>query len=191
MLCRDGGVVRQFAKIPADNLRLFDMEGDYSGRLFRIPMCAYTPKDFTLQSPALLDHVRQKGLVRWDFEFVNGDLLILQDGRSMVVGERYIDGLTPRGIVEDVRFRDETDSAIPVYSRIPELVLTIQKTKIAGTVLDVNGIKNRLSDCKYIEFDKGDTYGQILRRDKDPEADPRNADGKRPRERAADASEKI
>ena len=98
LIC-DDVIVRRFGDLSRSNIRLFDMEGDYAPRLFHIPMCAYTPEGVQLTSPALQDTIQTRGMIRWDFEFETGDVLILPDGNSMVVGKHFTDGFSPRGFV--------------------------------------------------------------------------------------------
>ena len=158
-LISNGETVRSFPDLPEANARLFDMEGDYANRIFRIPMCAYTRISDTVTSPALLDRVYLGELIRWDLEFVNGDVLVFSNGKSMTAGERFVDGLTMRGVVENASCRSQDGNSISVYNRLPDLLLTLPKSKIAGTVLEVNGVKHRLSDCDHVEFDSADARG--------------------------------
>ena len=158
-LCADDEPVRSFPELPETDLRLFDMEGDYADRLFKIPMCAYTGLDYQLKSPALTDRVPLGALTRWELEFANGDVLILPDGKSMVAGERYGDGLTLRGVVDNAALSGHEEDRLPVYERVPDLMLTLPREKIPGTVLDVNGTRHQLSECERDEFDALDSRG--------------------------------
>ena len=152
-------LVRSFPPIPKSDFRLFDMEGDYAARIFKIPMCAYAPNDFSIKSPALLDTVKCGKLTRWDFEFVSGDIMILPNGKSMVAGEKYIDGLATRGIVNSAHFHTADGNDVPVYKSLPDLLLTIPKSKMQGTVIDINGTRYRLGDCEYDDFEAADSRG--------------------------------
>ena len=158
-LRNDGVVARSFPALPQSNARMFDMEGDYAARIFKIPMCVYTRNDFIVKSPALLDMVRLGRLTRWDLEFVEGDILIFSDGKSLVAGERYIDGLAKRGIVSEAIHHDANGKNVPVYNRIPDLLLTLSREKSSGTILDINGRRYRLSECENDEFEAGDAKG--------------------------------
>lgn len=152
-------VAKMFPPLPLSRSRMFDMEGDYATRLFKIPMCVYTRKDFSVKSPALLDKVSLGSIIRWDLEFVDGDILIFSDGNSLIAGERYTDGLTKRGVVDNAYYLDSAEKKVAVYSRIPELLLTIPKSKTVGTIVDVNGKRYRLSGCESDEFEAGDSKG--------------------------------
>lgn len=158
-LCTGDEMTRSFPPVPESSARIFDMEGDYANRIFKIPMCVYTRNDFTVKSPALLDRVRLGPVTRWDLEFVDGDILIFSDGKSLVAGERYTDGLSKRGIVNGASHRVDSEHTIAVYNRLPELLLTIPQNRIAGTILDVNGTRHRLSDCRSDDFESGDSRG--------------------------------
>ena len=153
-----GYIVRKF-QLPQSNVRFFDMEGDYAARLFRIPMCAYTPAGNVLYSKALVSKILQGNITRWDFEFQQGDLVVLPDGSGMVVGDAYIDGFVPRGQVTGVEYHAEDKSVLPVYAAAPELLLTIPKERLPGTVLYCNDVRHRLSDCSYTEFENRDVRG--------------------------------
>ena len=151
--------VRKFPQLLESTVRFFDMEGDYASRLFRIPMCAYTPAGNTLHSGALLSKVPHGSMTRWDFEFQQGDLVVLPDGTGMVVGDHYTEGLVPRGQVLNTEYHTEEGSIVPVYSSAPELLLTIPKSKLTGTVLYCNDIRYRLTDCRFTEFENRDARG--------------------------------
>lgn len=143
--------------IPASKVRFFDMEGDFAQRLFKVPMCAFTEPEDKLSSPALMDSLSYGGIRRWDFEFQQGDIVVLPDKSSMVVGERYTDGLVPRGQVRGSWYSGDDGEKINVYSKPPVLMLTIDKDKIPGTALYLNDVKYRLSDCEYTDFESADS----------------------------------
>ena len=155
----DNSLARSFPALPQANARMFDMEGDYAARLFKIPMCVYTRNDFSVKSPALLDVIRLGNLTRWDLEFVEGDVLIFSDGKSLVAGERYVEGLTKRGIVSEAVHHDNDGKNVPVYNRVPDLLLTLSKERVSGTVIDINGSRYRLSECDNDDFEAGDARG--------------------------------
>lgn len=158
LVCEDY-IVRKFPHLPESTVRFFDMEGDYAPRLFKIPMCAYTPADCTLHSSALISKVPHGSMTRWDFEFQQGDLVILPDGTGMIVGDHYTEGLVPRGQVTCADYVAENGGKVPVYASAPELLLTIPKGKLPGTVLYCNDVPYRLADCGYTEFENRDTRG--------------------------------
>lgn len=157
-LQKEDSLVRNFPALPKSNARLFDMEGDYASRIFKIPMCVYTRNHITVKSPALLDKISIGYLTRWDLEFVEGDVLIFSDGKSLVAGERYVDGLTKRGVVDGASYSAES-AIVAVYNRLPDLLLTLPKERVVGTVLDINGKRYRLSECESDEFEAGDSRG--------------------------------
>lgn len=157
-LIHDGDTIRHFLPIRSCDTRLFDKDGDYAQRLFKIPMCAYTPSGTVLSSPALLDQIDCGNLIRWDFEFENGDILILPSGETMIVGERYSDGLLPRGRVKNAFCLKGTERK-SIYSREPNLLLTVPQSKINGTVIDCNGARHRLSDCRCFDYESLDAKG--------------------------------
>lgn len=151
--------VRRFADIASNDVRFFDMEGDFAQRLFKIPMCAYTRRNEPFISSALLDQVPHGEMTRWDFDFQQGDLVILPDGTGMIVGDTYSDGLIPRGKLDNVLYRDEDKHAVPVYAKVPELLLTIPTSKIPGTEIFIDGVRCALKDCRLSEFDTKDSKG--------------------------------
>ena len=153
-------IVKRFGHIPAADVRFFDLEGDYAARLFKIPMCAYTRKDSSLSSTALLKSVPIVDLIRWDFAFGRGDVVILPNGDSMVVGDRYNDGLVPRGRVPNVSFSDGKHVGAPVYAKIPDLILTLPTDKIDGTTIMINRNRFRLSTLELTKFDVSRSKGQ-------------------------------
>lgn len=152
-------VVRKFPHLPRSTTRFFDMDGDYAPRLFKIPMCAYAPADCALHSGALLSKVPHGSMTRWDFEFQQGDLVVLPDGTGMIVGDHYTDGLVPRGQVAGAEYHAESNGIVPVYASAPELLLTVPKGKLPGTMLYCNDVSYRLTDCQYTEFENRDSRG--------------------------------
>ena len=155
----DGEQVRRFPDFPEKNVRFFDMEGDYSVRLFAQPMCAFTCSQEPLHSSAFLDTVCFGDMTRWDFEFEQGDLVVLPDGSGMVVGEIFNDGFLPRGKVDCAIYLEDDGTPLPVYAKIPELLLTLPEEKIPGTALFVDGQKYSLGRCRLSSFKAGDTKG--------------------------------
>ena len=153
-------VVKRFSNLPSCSARLFDMDGDYASRLFKIPMCAFTRAGEELSSAALTDKRRLDALTRWDMDLEDGDIVILPNQSSMIVGERYCDGLVPRGRARYTSYCDDLHENVTVYSEIPSLLLTIPKTKLNGTALEVNGGRHRLGDCEYRDFDNLDSKGE-------------------------------
>lgn len=151
--------VRAFPAIPADDVRFFDMEGDFANRLFKIPMCAYTEKEKTLESDALLDTVSSGNITRWDFEFENGDVVVLPSGKGMIVGERYSDGLTQRGRVSGAFYTGEENKRVDVYRHAPSLMLTLKEELKNGTAVWFGSHRYRLPDCSYYSFENGDSSG--------------------------------
>ena len=152
-------VVRKFPHLPENTVRFFDMEGDYAPRLFKIPMCAYAPVGHTLHSGALISKVPHGNMTRWDFEFQQGDLCVLPDGTGMIVGDYYTEGLVPRGQVAGAEYISDSGVKLPVYASAPELLLTIPKGKLSGTILYCNDVQYRLTDCQYTEFENRDARG--------------------------------
>lgn len=151
--------VRRFPDIPRNDVRFFDMEGDFAQRLFKIPMCAYTLSKEAFISSALLDRVPHGEMTRWDFEFQQGDLVILPDGTGMVVGDTYADGFIPRGKLDNVFYHNEDTRLVPVYATIPELLLTIPASKLPGTEIYIDEDRYALKSCKLSEFETKDAKG--------------------------------
>ena len=157
-LCDESGAVKRFPNIPPFSYRFFDTEGDFSQRLFKIPMVAYSESDSDLVSTAINEKKYLGALNRWTFDFENGDIVIFPDGRSMVVGERYTEGLLQRDRVENAVI-EASDGQLPVYRGIPRLLLTIAEEKLTGTLISVNRTRHKLSECEIIKFSSGDSAG--------------------------------
>ena len=160
LLTGSGTVVKRFSNLPSCSARFFDMDGDYASRLFKIPMCAFTRDGEALSSAALIDERRLDTLTRWDMDLEDGDIVILPNQSSMIVGERYCDGLVPRGRTRFASYCDDLRENVAVYSQIPSLLLTIPKTKLNGTALEINGGRRRLGNCEYRDFDNLDSKGE-------------------------------
>ena len=154
-----GTVVRRFDAIPSAPVRFFDMEGDYAPRLFRIPMCAYTQGNVALSSSALLASTTFGTMTRWDFEFQQGDLVILPDGSGLIVGDSFADGFVHRGCVPEIMYSHPDGGMVSVYKETPDLLLTLPKSKRDGTILYCDGEPFKLTDCRFAEFDTRDSKG--------------------------------
>lgn len=157
-LISDAGVVRRFTNLPKNEVRFFDMEGDYAPRLFKIEMCAYTKVDVILESAALIGKRSLGRLMRWEFNFEAGDIVVLPDSTAMTVGSTFTNGLTSRGKVNNAQYYKE--NKVPIYSQVPELLLILDDHKIRGTLLKIADEKYRLSECTYRSFDARDSKGQ-------------------------------
>lgn len=149
----NGVSVKRFPNVPSSTVRFFDMEGDYAPRLFRIPMCAYTSPIHRLTSPALLKGVPAGQLMRWEFSFERGDVVILPNGESMVVGDRFAVGLIARNRVPYVTFLNHKHSSAPVYSRVPDLIIKTPAAVLDGTVISVNDARFKIGNIVHTTFD--------------------------------------
>ena len=151
--------VRRFPDLPTKTVRFFDMDGDYSGKLFAEPMCAFSCAEEPLQSSALIDRISFGTMTRWDFEFEAGDIVIMPDGSGMMVGEIYTDGFLPRGKIPCAHYIAQDSSILPVYASLPELLLTLPMEKIPGTMLSVDGQDYSLGQCQLSSFSSEDAKG--------------------------------
>lgn len=149
---------RQFY-IKSETARFFDAEGDHILKLEKGELSAFTDHTITLSSPALQDKVSLGALIRWDFEFENGDIVVFSDRESRIVGDRYEDGLTHRNCVEGVQCFAADGKAFSIYSVIPSLVLTLDKKKFNGTRIYINERCFSLNDLSPEEFDVSDAKG--------------------------------
>ncbi|MDD7714491.1 MAG: hypothetical protein PUJ84_01040 [Mollicutes bacterium] len=156
-------------EIKESNIRFFDEKGKWidhsrgnlpSGRLY---IC-YKDKD---NVPQLIG----KDLIGYyhldyyllPYEFKKGDVLILNDGTALWVGERMEEGLLETSLVEGV----EVDT-LPVYKKLPFLFFRCKESDIDGSFILVNDSKTPINlsslDVKPFKINDSskDNYGYFL-----------------------------
>lgn len=150
--------LRKFPKVVSDVIRFFDKDGDYSKIIFRGEMYGFTSGIETPLSAALIDNEPIRELVRSYFDFEEGDIVILPDGKSLVVGEKYLEGIMRRHLLEGV-YTLESGSMLSIYNASPTVLLSIPDTKVKGTMIEINGIRHKMFDQRVTLFDTFDGSG--------------------------------
>jgi hypothetical protein len=165
-LISDGERVRLF-KIKSDCIRFFDMHGDFLHSDNSLPkgeVYAFTFKNETPRSEALIENTPVRNLVRSFFEFEHGDIVRLPDGNPISIGKKIEEGLQERKMVRGVQV-NLGNAAIPVYASPPTILLKIAPKRAVGTMIEINDLRYRLfeHEATVIELEdrSGDT-GYIL-----------------------------
>lgn len=148
VLCREEAVLSRFT-LPAVSARFFDEDGDQANSLQAGVYSSITQPGEELRSAALLDNEALAEVHRWDFEFEDGDVVVLPDMGSLCVGGNYKEGLLQRGRVPYTACEKVSSSLLPVYQCAPEILLLVEEEKIDGSALYVNGKRYRLGECRF------------------------------------------
>ncbi|NCB42794.1 MAG: hypothetical protein EOM59_09260 [Clostridia bacterium] len=161
-LCNNGSRIKYY-KIQKDDLRFFDKEGDFIYMNNNIPkgeVYAFSMIDKPLQSVALIDSERIGDLIRYCFEFEDGDIVKLSNGKTISMGKIPGEGFLKRNLVAGV-YALQDEQMIPVYLSSPSLLIKIEESKANGTAIEINGQRTRLLDFETTKFDFPDRSGEI------------------------------
>jgi len=158
--------IRTF-KIPRDCIRFFDNTGS-NIRTDTLPcgeVYSYTNAYDLIMSKALIDSEKKGSLLMSYFNFQVGDIVRLPDGKPVSVGKRLEEGLTQRGIVQDVTVV-VNEKNIPIYKSEPVVFIKIPRTRVTGTVIKVNNSIYKIFDketleVRITEVDFNDRSGDI------------------------------
>lgn len=160
-LCCNDNRIRLF-KIKADCIRFFDKDGDYinsDNSLPRGEVYAFTKKNETPRSEALIENELIGSLVRSSFEFEYGDIIRLPDGKPISIGKKIEEGLLHRKVLNGAYAVNE-GTAIPIYYSSPTVLLKIQAKRANGTVIEINGTRHRLFDKETTVVELEDRSGE-------------------------------
>lgn len=152
LLCRKDIILGRFI-LPAISARFFDEDGDQANSLQAGIYSGITCPNEELRSSALLDNETLAEVHRWNFEFEDGDVVILPDSSSQCIGGNYKEGLLQRGCVPYTACEKMSSALLPVYQCAPEILLLVEEDKLDGSALYVNGKRYRLGDCQFDRID--------------------------------------
>ncbi len=125
-------------------------DGEYIG--FSLP-------SINVKSEAIEDSYNIKGLTYYQFNFRAGDILYVPEEANYYIGDVPQRGFSNDGLLKEV-FVEIGESKLPIYSRIPALVINIEDERYNGTALIVNGNKIRVTDLKAIDIKNAHLLGQ-------------------------------
>lgn len=161
VLRRGETIINRFT-IPAVCARFFDEDGDQASSLQAGIYSGFTYPNQSLRSSALLDDEMLQDLHRWDFDFTEGDVILLPDGNSQCIGGNFHEGLLQRGRISCAVCEKIVSAPVPIYNTAPELLLSIDEEKLDGTALYVNSRRYRLSDCQFDKIETAQLNGKSV-----------------------------
>ena len=145
-------VVKRFT-IKNDTVRFFDEDGDLLTRE-RLPIgtvFAITKRGVVLESDAQCFTDHNLGLDFHSLELLDGNIVKKPDGKALSVGKELQEGLRDQFCVSGA-FVKWQDCKLPVFSRAPSVLVKMKQSAQIGTLIIINGEKNRLNPEKCIIF---------------------------------------
>lgn len=145
-LISNGNKIRQF-RVKNEEIRFFDKEGYFvrTDSVSKGEMYSFSALDFTPISDAVVESIKINGMIRTYYDFEHGDVIRLPDGQPLSVGKSLEEGLLQRGRVNGA-YVFEGNEKIPIYKRLPLLLMKIKKSKSNGTLIKINQKRFRLFD---------------------------------------------
>ena len=142
-----------------EKLRLFDENGVYCAELHCGEMYAYTNKETTVQSFALEKRLDLPGLIRYQLNCADDEVLVINNYEVRILGHGYEEGLNSRGKIENMTAIGENGRSLAVYGDLPVLSITVQANKINASSIIINSSRYNLRSCRLLEFEKPDSKG--------------------------------
>ncbi len=165
LLVNGNGKIRSF-RIPKEAVRFFDEDGDYvrNDLLQQGIVYSFAPSGFRPESEAICDEYDDGSLISTKYDFVNGDIIRIPDGKPLSVGGKLREGLLPRGVVEGVIAGNLRESKC-VYRTIPSILVKMLPSRMAGTAIRINGSSHRFLNDSILadgisEFELMDRTGE-------------------------------
>ncbi len=171
----DGDEKLRTFRIAKEEIRFFDLEGDYI-RNDAIPqgqVYSFTKKGVKPESEAIIECFDNDVLVMTEYDFVNGDIIRISNEKPISIGGKIEEGIMNRGSVSEV-FAGNFGNRIPVYKIIPEVFVKMLPSRIIGTAIKINNQTYHFASEKGVapgitEFDLMDRTGEkgyLIRLDK-------------------------
>lgn len=156
LYCNDKRV--RYFKIKSDCIRFFDTDGDFVNMdkgSFKGKAFSFTRFNEPPVSEALTDIESLGDLIKSYFDFQYGDIVRLPDGKAISINKKMEEGLLYRYTLPACYAMYE-DIKVPVYFSPPSLLMKIKEDKSKGTLIDINGVRNRLFDYGTTVIDLND-----------------------------------
>ncbi len=139
-----GKMSRRFV-IPEETIRFFTKEGVSvaapnlkSGEYY-----AFSKEPNAISSTALIETRKVNQLWFYYLNFEDGDIVKTKEGKVVSIGKKVEEGLLNRERVKDAI---EATEELPIYSSAPAILIKIQKSRLAGTAIIINGKKKKLEE---------------------------------------------
>ncbi|MGI6331291.1 MAG: hypothetical protein ACOX1Y_06035 [Zhaonellaceae bacterium] len=153
--------IRKF-EIKAECIRFFDKEGDFleADSLPKGEVYSYSPSDFIPISEGYLSNEKVGGLVCTYFDFQEGDIIRLPDGKPIIIGKKLEEGMRPRSLVANAYALDG-ENLIPIYRAFPSIFVKMKSSQADGTLIKINDQILRMFDVSTVsDIELGDRSGE-------------------------------
>lgn len=159
-LLDDGEVIRKFTW-NRHEICLFDESGNHVNieNLSEGEYIGFSLSSVNVESEAIEDSYNIRGLTYYQLVFRFGDILYVPGEANYYVGDVPQRGFSNDGLLADV-FVEVGESRLPVYSKIPALVINIEDERLGGTAIIVNNSKIKASDLKAVDIKNANVMGQ-------------------------------
>lgn len=156
LLYKDTQVIKQFIW---DNRKInfFDENGHWTAgeHLNEGHAYAFAKVGTAVASNALLAKRKRSGLEFLEFSLHKGDIIRVEGENNYYIGTIPEVGLTREFAFEDIFALDSNGVKYDVYHKLPVFVVDVQKEKLKGTAIIINGEVSRLSESKFIDIKSG------------------------------------
>lgn len=150
-------IIKRFA-LKSDSARFFDSDYDniVGTHLPEGDVYTFVQRDEKIESDAYYDLEHYLGLDFYSFNLSKGNIVKKPDGKALSVGRELQEGLLEHNYISYAK-AIMSDYTLDIYSKAPSVLVKMKKTAQVGTLIIVNGIKNRFNLEKCIEFKQDST----------------------------------
>lgn len=145
-------VVREFVW-KARQANFFNHEGIWvnSQRIKQGELFAYSNIECTITSRGILCSRVRNGLMFYEFEFLNGDVISVEAEANYYVGQIPSDGISSEGHVIGAKLV-YGDEEYDIYNNAPSIILSAEEEQLNGIALIVNGIVSHFIKNSFIDL---------------------------------------
>ena len=146
----DGNEIRKFAW-KNQQIIFFNREGEWiKGENLKVGLYyAFALNDILVECSSILDKRNRRGLFFYELKLEMGDILSIGGKSAYYIGEVHKEGITKEKKLQGVYIEND-GKKLEVYYQIPALIIEIEKQKINGTAIIINGIICKLSENNFI-----------------------------------------
>ena len=139
-------------------LQMFDLEGHWTDcrNLDTGDYVGFTLPGTHIEGEEVESSEMRNGLVFYHFLFAEGQILSVPNEANYYIGGLPESGLSREYRLDGVLFEEE-DLRLPVYSRMPNLIIDVDEERFQGTALWINGTNRRLSGEQFVKITFGKT----------------------------------
>lgn len=145
--------------ISRDSVRFFDEDFCFvaDNRLSNGTVYAFTNRDESIETNSYYDKESFGTLDLYNLYLENGDVIKKPDGKAVIVGDDLKEGLiensycSPMAIVTDERYD------YSLFSKVPSVLFKTKAKAEKGTIISINGRKEKFDPNSCIEFRQDDS----------------------------------